>query len=62
MLRRATLAIGRGPRIRTGPLPRMPGMPASALSGVKTMESVALPGAILFALAALAAIQLALAW
>lgn len=59
MLRRATLAIGRGPRIRTGPLPRLP---TSALSGAKTMESVALPGAILFALAALAAIQLALAW
>jgi hypothetical protein len=59
MLRRATLAMGRGPRIRTGPLPRLH---SSALGGVKTMESVALPGAILFALAALAAIQLALAW
>ncbi len=58
-MRRATLAIGRGPRIRTGPLPRLH---SSALSGVRTMESVALPGAILFALAALAAIQLALAW
>lgn len=34
----------------------------SALSGAKTMESVALPGAILLALAALAAIQLALTW
>ena len=34
----------------------------SALSGVKTMESVTLPGAILLALAALAAIQLALTW
>lgn len=59
MLRRATLAIGRGPHIRTGPLPRLP---MSALSGAKTMESVALPGAILLALAALAAIQLALTW
>ena len=59
MLRRATLAVGRGPRIRTGPLPRLP---SSALSGVKTMESVTLPGAILFAFAALAAIQLVLAW
>jgi len=59
MLRRATLAVARGPRIRTGNLPRLP---SSAMSGAKTMESVALPGAILFALAALAAIQLALTW
>ena len=59
MVRRATLAVERGPRIRTGPLLRLP---SSALSGVRTMESVALPGAILFALAALAAIQVALAW
>jgi hypothetical protein len=59
MLRRVTLAVGRGPRIRTGPLQRLP---SSALSGAKTMESVALPGAILFALGALAAIQVALAW
>lgn len=58
MLSRATLAVVRGPRIRTGQLPRLP---TSALSGVRTMESVALPGAILLALAALAAIQLALA-
>jgi hypothetical protein len=59
MLRRVTLAVGRGPRIRTGPLQRLP---SSALSGAKTMESVALPGAILFALGALAAIQVALTW
>jgi hypothetical protein len=59
MLRKATLAVARGPRIRTGNLPRLP---SSALSGVKTIESAALPGAILFALAALAVIQLALAW
>lgn len=59
MLRRATLAVARGPRIRTGQLPRLPG---SALSGAKTMESVTLPGVIVLALAALAAIQLALAW
>lgn len=59
MLRRATLAVGRGPRIRTGPLQRLP---SSALSGAKTMESVTLPGAILFALGALAVIQLALTW
>ena len=59
MLRRATLAVVRGPRIRTGPLHRLP---SSALNGAKTMESVALPGAILFALAALATIQLALTW
>ncbi len=59
MLRKVSLAVGRGPRIRTGPLPRLP---SSALSGVKTMESVTLPGAILVALAALATIQLALTW
>jgi hypothetical protein len=40
MLRKATLAVARGPRIRTGNLPRLPSS----------------------ALAALAAIQLALAW
>lgn len=59
MLRKATVAIGRGPRIRTGPLPRLP---SSALSGARTIESVALPGVILAALAMLAAIQLALTW
>jgi hypothetical protein len=59
MLRRATLAVARGPRIRTGPLSRLR---SSALSGARTMEAAALPGAILLALAALAAIQLALAW
>ena len=37
-------------------------MPSDALTGARTMESVALPGAILLALAALAAIQVALAW
>ena len=58
-MRRVTLAVGRGPRIRTGPLQRLP---SSALSGAKTMESVALPGAILFALGSLAAIQVALTW
>lgn len=59
MLRKATVAIGRGPRIRTGPLPRLP---SSALSGARTIESVALPGVILAALAMLAAIQLTLTW
>lgn len=59
MLRRASLAVVREPRIRTAPLPHLH---SSALSGAKTMESVALPGAILFALGALATIQLALAW
>lgn len=58
MLRKATMAVGRGPRIRTGPLPRLP---SAALDGARTMETVALPGVILAALATLAAIQLALA-
>ncbi|MCX4244325.1 hypothetical protein [Paraliomyxa miuraensis] len=59
MSSKATLAVGRGARIRTGPLSRLP---SSALSGARTMESVALPGVILAALGTLAAIQLALAW
>ncbi|MEM7159601.1 MAG: hypothetical protein AAF799_42570 [Myxococcota bacterium] len=59
MLRRSTVAVGRPQRVRTGPLTRLP---SDALTGARTMESVALPGAILLALAALAAIQVALAW
>ncbi len=59
MLRRSTIAIGRAPRIRTGPLPRLP---SSALSGARTLESVTLPGAILLAFAALATIQVVLTW
>ena len=59
MLRRSTVAIGRMPRVRTGPLPRLP---SSALSGARTMESATLPKVIVLALAALAAIQLALTW
>lgn len=59
MLRKATVAVGRGPRFRTGPVSRLP---SSALSGARTMESVTLPGAILAALGTLAAIQVALTW
>ncbi len=58
-MRKATVVMGRGLRVRTGLLPHLS---SSALDGARTMESVALPGAILFALASLAAIQLALAW
>ena len=59
MLRRSTVELEGAPRVRTGPLPRLP---SQALSGARTMESVALPGAIVLALAALAVIQLALTW
>lgn len=59
MLRRSTAAIGRMPRVRTGPLPRLP---SAALNGARTMESAVLPKAIVLALAALATIQLALTW
>ncbi len=59
MVRRSAIAVGRSPRVRTGPLARLP---ANALNGARTMEAVALPKVILLAFAALAAIQLALAW
>lgn len=59
MVRRTTVAMGRMTRVRTGPLPKLP---SSALSGARTMESAALPKAIVLALGALAAIQLALTW
>lgn len=59
MLRKSTVAIAGIRRVRTGPMPRLP---SSALSGARTMESVTLPGVILLAFAALAVIQLALAW
>lgn len=58
-VRSKTFAMGRSPRVRTGPLPRLP---SSALSGARTLESATLPVAIVFALGALAAIQLALTW
>ncbi|MEX1364701.1 MAG: hypothetical protein AB1Z98_16360 [Nannocystaceae bacterium] len=51
--------MGRTTRVRTGPLPKLP---SSALSGARTMESAALPKAIVLALGTLAAIQLALTW
>ncbi|MEM9456759.1 MAG: hypothetical protein AAGF11_21460 [Myxococcota bacterium] len=59
LLRKSTVAIGSGRQVRTGPLARLP---ASALSGARTLESATLPGAILLAFAALATIQVVLAW
>lgn len=59
LLRKSTVAIGPGRRVRTGPMPRLP---SSALSGARTMESVTLPGVIILALASLASIQVFLTW